>query len=38
MGQSKRKDQIQFSEMMVGISLIGMMIVMLIGFIMSVIA
>ena len=37
MGQGKRKEQIEFSEMMVGIGLIGMMIVMLIGFIMSVI-
>ena len=31
------KEQIEFSEMMVGIGLIGMMVVMLIGFIMSVI-
>ena len=35
--QGKRKEQVEFSEMMVGISIIGMIVVVLIGFIASLI-
>ena len=37
MGQGKRKEQIEFSNMMVGISIIGIIVMILVGFIMSII-
>ena len=37
MYQGKRKEQVEFSEMMVGISIIGMIVIMLIGFVVSLI-
>ena len=37
MNQGKRKEQIEFSNMMVGISVIGIVVMMLVGFIMSII-
>ena len=35
--QGKRKEQVEFSEMMVGISIIGIIVILCIGFIMSLI-
>ena len=35
--QGKRKEQVEFSEMMVGICIIGFVVILLIGFIVSLI-
>ena len=35
--QGKRKDQVEFSEMMAGIGIIGMGIIMLIGWLVSIV-
>jgi len=37
MGQGKRKDQIQFSELMVGIGILGMIVMMVVGFLIHLV-